>query len=134
MRSDRRAYFRAYYAANREKVVAQIAAWHRANPDKVRAYKAAWQGANPASAVATRHRRRARKAGNGGSYTLTEWTEKLELFAHLCVYCGQSGRPLTIDHKIPISRGGTNSIENLVPACKSCNCRKGSKTAAEFLR
>ncbi|MCS6789581.1 MAG: HNH endonuclease [Bacteroidia bacterium] len=44
-----------------------------------------------------------------------------------CVYCG-SPHNLTVDHVIPRSQGGTDSWENLVTACGSCNHRKGNRT------
>ncbi|GJN24640.1 hypothetical protein PR202_gb12393 [Eleusine coracana subsp. coracana] len=44
-----------------------------------------------------------------------------------CQYCS-SGENLTIDHVIPISRGGKWEWENLVTACSRCNSRKGQKT------
>jgi hypothetical protein len=49
----------------------------------------------------------------------------------ICYYCG-SPDSLTIDHKIPLSRGGSNSLSNLVFACASCNFRKRTKLPEEF--
>ena len=49
-----------------------------------------------------------------------------------CVYCGARGEPLTIDHVIPLSRGGPKTIDNCVAACVRCNGRKGSRTLAEL--
>lgn len=43
-----------------------------------------------------------------------------------CVYCS-STHDLTIDHVVPLSKGGDNEWDNLVTACKSCNCKKGNK-------
>jgi 5-methylcytosine-specific restriction endonuclease McrA len=51
-------------------------------------------------------------------------------YDHRCVYCGSLNN-LTIDHVLPISRGGKNTWENLVCACYSCNIRKGDKTPQE---
>jgi 5-methylcytosine-specific restriction endonuclease McrA len=44
----------------------------------------------------------------------------------LCHYCGESFKPktLTMDHLVPIVRGGKSSKGNLVPACKQCNSKK----------
>jgi len=50
-----------------------------------------------------------------------------------CQYCGKyrDHKSMTIDHVIPKSRGGKNTWENLVVACKKCNQKKGNKTPAE---
>jgi 5-methylcytosine-specific restriction endonuclease McrA len=50
---------------------------------------------------------------------------------HRCQYCGKHGPDLTIDHVIPRHRGGQHTWDNVVTACKSCNHRKGGRTAAE---
>lgn len=46
--------------------------------------------------------------------------------AGLCHYCGKkvSPRALTMDHIVPIIRGGKSTKGNLVPACKECNAKK----------
>lgn len=43
-----------------------------------------------------------------------------------CQYCGRSAPDvvLHVDHVVPVSKGGTNSIENLVTACAECNLGK----------
>jgi 5-methylcytosine-specific restriction endonuclease McrA len=48
-----------------------------------------------------------------------------------CAYCG--GLADTVDHKQPLSRGGSNEWWNLTAACRSCNSRKHNKTVEEFL-
>lgn len=44
-----------------------------------------------------------------------------------CWFCGLRLRPkiTTVDHKVPLSKGGKNEPDNLVPACKNCNHEKG---------
>lgn len=51
-----------------------------------------------------------------------------------CAYCGVelSEETLVIDHVTPKSSGGTNNIQNLLPACRSCNSIKGTKTVEQF--
>ena len=49
-----------------------------------------------------------------------------------CSACG-STENLVIDHKVPISRGGSDADENLQPLCRPCNIAKGVKTMAEFM-
>ena len=48
---------------------------------------------------------------------------------HHCQYCGLAAE--SIDHVMPRSRGGDDSWENLVTACRQCNLRKGWKTPEE---
>lgn len=44
---------------------------------------------------------------------------KRDLFT--CQYCGRSGVELEVDHIKPVSKGGTNDMDNLITACKDCN-------------
>ena len=52
------------------------------------------------------------------------WQNRLAL--GYCHHCGASFPPkdLTMDHLVPLSRGGKASRNNVVPACKDCNTRK----------
>lgn len=52
------------------------------------------------------------------------WRRKVE--RGICYYCGKRVSPdeLTMDHRIPLSQGGTSSRDNIVPACKECNIKK----------
>lgn len=47
-----------------------------------------------------------------------------------CWYCGEAAED--VDHKTPVSKGGTNEKENLAAACRRCNNAKGSMTIDEF--
>jgi 5-methylcytosine-specific restriction protein A len=50
-----------------------------------------------------------------------------------CHHCGQRFHPseLTMDHLIPVARGGFSKKGNVVPSCKPCNTEKGYKTALD---
>lgn len=50
---------------------------------------------------------------------------------YACAYCG-SFQNLTIDHMIPLSRGGEHTFKNLVCACRKCNEEKGPRTPQEW--
>ncbi len=50
---------------------------------------------------------------------------------HRCQFCGRGDLSLTLDHVLPVSRGGEDTWENLVCACVDCNNRKGDRTPEE---
>ena len=52
---------------------------------------------------------------------------------HKCVYCGSSEN-LTVDHVRPRSKGGTDTADNLVTACRPCNQAKGSMHVDVFMQ
>lgn len=113
-----RAYDRNLYRLHRLKhperyarKLAQARAWAKKNRHKL----TLWTG-----------RYRARKAGAMGTHTLAEWMARVDFHNWRCVYCRVHVTPktLTKDHVVPLSQGGTNYAENLVPACKSCNSAK----------
>lgn len=53
--------------------------------------------------------------------------------AGICHYCGGkfAARELTMDHLVPLVRGGRSTKGNLVPACKECNTKKRHRLAFE---
>lgn len=89
--------------------------------------EALWRRANPDKVAAQQQRRRARLVGAEGTYTADEWNALCLLYENRCLCCGVDGR-LTVDHVVPLSKGGANSIDNIQPLCGSCNKRKNTKT------
>jgi 5-methylcytosine-specific restriction endonuclease McrA len=61
------------------------------------------------------------------------WKRKLN--ERQCHYCKESYSPdeLTMDHIIPVSRGGHSDRSNVVAACKPCNIEKRHLTPAEIV-
>lgn len=49
-----------------------------------------------------------------------------------CFYCGDVLLPREVEHRVPLSRGGTNAISNFVAACVSCNSDKRGKHVHEW--
>ncbi|WP_136805149.1 HNH endonuclease [Desulfosediminicola flagellatus] len=52
----------------------------------------------------------------------------------LCYYCGKKFKfkQLTMDHLVPLARGGRSTKDNLVPSCKKCNTKKQSMMPLEW--
>lgn len=67
------------------------------------------------------------KRANGGSFTSEEWQTMCLLVGGRCVACGQI-KDLTVDHVIPVTKGGRNDMANIQPLCQSCNSSKGTMT------
>jgi len=74
-----------------------------------------------------RHLRRARERQAVGHFTAAEWRALCEAYGGRCLACGQTV-PLTVDHVVPLARGGTNDIGNVQPLCRPDNVRKGTRT------
>jgi 5-methylcytosine-specific restriction protein A len=70
-------------------------------------------------AAVDRERQRARELRQ------SQWWKR-QLGRGRCYYCGKSFSPrrLTMDHIVPLSRGGKSKKGNVVPACKDCNNKK----------
>lgn len=98
---------------------------HR-HPEVHRLHNQKWYAQHPEVKRAQRQRRRVRVVMSVGAYTETEWQALCFKYDGVCLCCKQR-KPLTVDHIVPISRGGSNSISNLQPLCAECNSRKGQK-------
>ncbi len=144
-RDCRAAATKAYREQNRERLPAPQRAWNARNAERLKPYRAehyqAHQelrraqeraryaqeyAANPEKYIAKFHERRSRLLSNGGSYTPEEWEALCARYGSICLLCRRKVK-LTVDHIVPISRGGTNDIDNLQPMCRSCNASKGNK-------
>jgi 5-methylcytosine-specific restriction endonuclease McrA len=65
--------------------------------------------------------------------TDVQWAALVEEWGG-CAYCGSAGVPLQKDCMLPISRGGRYTLENVVPACRSCNASKCNVEVTTWLR
>ncbi len=131
LRAKTRDYMREWRATNREKSRARGRSWWAANSnenilDKNRKNKRIWNAANPDKIRANDAKRRASIMVDVSNAPTAKQLAALMLDP--CVYCGEPSEHA--DHVIPLSRGGTHDIDNLVPACSKCNLSKGSKLPA----
>ena len=58
-----------------------------------------------------------------------EWLLVKRLAGHRCVSCGkpEAVAKLTLDHVLPVSKGGSDRVENVQPLCEECNLRKADR-------
>lgn len=80
---------------------------------------------NPEKFKAQVHRRRA--VIEAGEVTTEQWGEIKARYGGKCAYCRQPCEKPEMDHVQPVTKGGLHVPENVVPACKPCNIRKGNK-------
>jgi 5-methylcytosine-specific restriction endonuclease McrA len=121
-REKRRQRGRLFYAQNRDKLIAFSKAYHKEHPE----VRKRWADAHPEAVKAIRLRRKHAKRGVGSTLTAQQWAAIKDTFHHRCAYCGRKLKRLTQDHIIPLAKGGTHSMDNVVPACLPCNQKKGT--------
>jgi 5-methylcytosine-specific restriction endonuclease McrA len=118
-----------YYKKNKESESQQKKQRRIENRDLMLEFDKKYRQANPEKRRELNNKRRALKIKNGIFKILSK--EITRLYNSPCIYCG-SLYSIEADHVIPISRGGTHSIGNLVPACQKCNRSKSDKYLAEW--
>lgn len=101
------------------------------DPKKLRVYRRRWRKKNPEKYAESQKTRVDRlNVAPGGSFwsskNQTSYEARLDTYDGLCFYCLL--RPAAVfDHRIPISKGGSNWPANIVGACKKCNLQKGAR-------
>lgn len=112
---------------NLEEHRAASRAYNLAHPEEVKAGQRRRYAADPDRYQEVNKRRKAWKRGAPVSdLTLEQWKEIKAAYDNRCVYCGRKMQRLTQDHITPLSRGGSHTYTNIVPACASCNSRKSA--------
>jgi 5-methylcytosine-specific restriction endonuclease McrA len=90
-----------------------------------------WRKENPLKVAAKVARRRASVTGAVGFHTPEQLGARVAYYGGVCAYC-QVAPYESIDHVIPLARGGSNWPANLRPACMLCNTSKGAKLLSEW--
>lgn len=112
-----------YYKNNKSKILKRHKKYYQNNPNKFANYSIS--------------RRQRKKNAYGNGITKQEWLEIMNSTNWTCFYCGEyiggkNNKNRTLDHIIPICKGGPHIKENLIPACKSCNSSKHNKMPFEW--
>lgn len=135
-REAQRAYDRAWAAKHKDRVRAKNRRQYLADPEKYAKQRDAWRAANADRWLDqvrdAQGRRRARKLGvDSKRVTARDWARLLRRADGCCAYCGKRA-PLTMDHVVPLARGGRHAIGNVTPACERCNKSKGALLLMEW--
>lgn len=146
----RKVYDQTYYAKHREKAYAATRSWMKRHAERVRELgrQGYWRApevhrqcvgqyfkTHPEIRRELARRRKTRLRASGvlsGHHTRAEWEAQKTAQHGKCYYCGIAPERLFREHMTPLSRGGADTIENIVAACSSCNSRKYTLTAEEF--
>lgn len=67
----------------------------------------------------------------GPLVTEGQWEQIKRRYEQSCAYCGEQ-KPLTRDHVVALSQGGQHTQSNIIPACKSCNSKKGNRPVSRY--
>lgn len=115
-----------YYEENRQKESDRKKKYYRKNIEKESDRKKKYRKEN--ADVCRRSYQKRRSLKNSAPFTLTgpQWEEIKAIFKGKCAYCGKTSS-LEQEHFIPLSKGGGHTIENIIPACKSCNSSKNNR-------
>ena len=112
-REESREIARRSYYKHHSKNIDRVVKWRKKNPEKFSIYS---------------KNNRAMRRGATGKHSFSEWEALCYKYNHTCLKCGKTDVKLTPDHIVPLSKGGTNYIDNIQPLCHSCNSSKNNKT------
>ncbi len=123
-----------WHANNRQSANLQRRERRLLNLGREKATQKVYREKNQLSIRVANRNYKARKKQAEGSFTALEWQAKLELYKGRCHWCSKKikGTPHA-DHLIPITRGGSNYISNIVPSCSFCNVSKHNKLPHEWI-
>jgi len=128
-----RAATRAWRERNKDRVADKNRRYYLNNKERIQEAVRKYNATHVGEAKAWQQNYRARKRA-GGSLS-GEDMRRVIRSSLTCFYCESEytdmRRP-TVDHVVPLSRGGTNTASNLVSCCRSCNSRKKDRTLEEW--
>jgi 5-methylcytosine-specific restriction endonuclease McrA len=137
-----KAYKKQWAEKNKDKVAAHFKKWYavagrafyKAHADAYREVKLAWAHRNREHCRLNSEAYRIRKIAAPGTLTKQQWFEVIAKHDWCCAYCGEplNHNTLSMDHVIPLARGGSHEAANIVPACRACNASKGKKLLGEW--
>lgn len=121
------------YAANPHLGAAKRAAYRLSDHTRYRAKMRDYRNRNLARERERRIKRyNLERGATVVDFTDQQWHDMKEAYQNRCAYCGKQTSELERDHIVPLTRGGQHTRSNILPACKSCNSRKGNRTLEQM--
>jgi len=132
-------YLKEYRKTHRKEILKYIKKYQQTHKQKVIEWQRKYHSSPKGHLKINRanHKRRARIKNTEATLTVEQWENILMIQSNHCNVCGKrftKKRPPTIDHIIPVSRGGGLTYENIQALCKSCNSRKHAKIDPGFIQ
>jgi 5-methylcytosine-specific restriction endonuclease McrA len=123
---------KAYSASNSERLKKYKQDYYaKVGRKGIRTAVSRWSAANrDVRNIISRRRRALLREVETDNHTVEDLNAHIVSLGGVCYYCGTEWTQ--IDHVVPLARGGSDTLFNIVPACAECNQKKGSKTAEEF--
>lgn len=107
--------------------------WYKDNKEYRKEYSKQWRENNPDKVLNRRNKRRQLEENQGNGITKEQWLEMMEFFDWQCAYSGENlSNKRTIDHIIPLSKGGLNEPWNCVPMLRNYNTSKHNKNMEDW--
>jgi len=119
-------YSQRYYILNKDELVEKSRIFHRDNKELSSTSHSKWIKNNLEKCTMYGEKRRTLQRKLPASFTTTQWVNLILIFDNKCAYCGKETK-LQQDHFLALSKGGEYTSNNIIPACKSCNCSKHDK-------
>lgn len=137
---------KTYRAKHYSRILARERKYRDENPEKVKEANRKWRiknneynqdrvkrfhAANPYKRQEYNNNYHALKVDADGTFAAEDIERMIKEQGERCYYCTEKAM-LTVDHKTPLTRGGSNYPDNLCMACQSCNSSKSDKTEDEY--
>jgi hypothetical protein len=115
---------RQFYARHKDRIAPKRRAYDRQRYHTDLAFR---QRKNAQTAIKNRRRRAMLYGIETQHHTEKEWQALCERYDHRCLRCDQQVL-LSRDHIVPVTKGGSDTIDNIQPLCRSCNSWKNART------
>lgn len=112
----------SYKALNKDKIYLRERTYKINNIEKTRIHL-----------IKSKHKCKAIKEKLHFDFSYEQWEECKTYFNNKCAYCGKE-KKLEQEHFIPTTEGGNYTVDNIIPACKSCNSSKNNRPFEQWYK